>query len=405
MAIHQKCADVFCGIVKALDAVALGQATSVGECLWPRELHDRVDALAGMLTNLWPERFGATYVRKRVTALALEAAAMPIGQATQKIFSEFYRGLETFEQRNLCICPIEGIELVDDEPVVFGPFQVQRATQPATERIDVLIAQMLTHTQHTADEQRDIASRLQEDYRSSVSGRAVVQAEIIADPEQAHSVFVTKAKVLMDILQMCSEIIEFCGQPRVRLGGYSHAGVYSAWVLPITGRGFFQPNQRVGSIGAITLSRSNVATIRRAGVMRLADALVGKATDLEAALFRAVHWFAHAISEEQVGLSTVSSVICLEAVMGSSSARSVAEDVALLVGKNVWERQRLYTLVREAYSVRNVVVHEGDVAHTFSRERDFRTLVRQFITCCIWLCDEVQSPTALRRRVAHLRFS
>jgi hypothetical protein len=98
-------------------------------------------------------------------------------------------------------------------------------------------------------------------------------------------------------------------------------------------------------------------------------------------------------------------VVCLEAVLASSSGRANAESVALLVGTNQQQRLHRYRLVQEAYIVRNFVVHEGKSRHHFSRQDEFRQVVREFITVTINLCDELKTPEHLIRRVSELRFS
>jgi hypothetical protein len=62
-------------------------------------------------------------------------------------------------------------------------------------------------------------------------------------------------------------------------------------------------------------------------------------------------------------------------------------------------------LVQEAYSVRNLAVHEGNVAQGFLRQAEFRRVVRQYISTVIHLCDELKTPQLLVRRIDALRFS
>jgi hypothetical protein len=129
--------------------------------------------------------------------------------------------------------------------------------------------------------------------------------------------------------------------------------------------------------------------------MRLTEALGPRATPLESALLRATHWYAQATLQEHLGHETLCLVVCLEAVLLSSSGRANAESVALLVGTNPPQRWHLDALVREAYDVRNLVVHEGKSRHGFLRQEEFRRVVREFITISISLCDELKTPQDL----------
>lgn len=335
----------------------------------------------------------------------MDLAAEPIGQETQARFVALLAELNVFSERKLCVAPVEGVAVVSDEPVAFGPLVLRRATQNELDRIHALTAEALSHTLHTPEEQVGIASDLRRHAEQSLAGSVLLEFEVIADTEQAHAVFIEKASMLMDLLQMSTRIVEFCRSARVGLRGHPHSGSYSAWVLPLNSGNWSQPNKRTGGIGDISLSDGNLSLMRRAGVMRLAEALGRKATLLESALLRAVHSYAQATLQEHVGHETLCLVVCLEAILSSSSGRANAESVALLVGANPQQRWHLDSLVRDAYAVRNLVVHEGKSEHAFSRQEEFRRVVREFITIGISLCDELKTPQDLIRRVGELRFS
>jgi hypothetical protein len=77
----------------------------------------------------------------------------------------------------------------------------------------------------------------------------------------------------------------------------------------------------------------------------------------------------------------------------------------LQMSTNPQQRWYLDALVREAYAVRNLVVHEGQSEHAFARQDKFRFAVREFIRIGISLCDHLKTPQDLIRRVGELRFS
>jgi hypothetical protein len=401
MALANRC----CGIVRALQTAAEAQGAIVQNFIWPKSIETDIARLAGTIKELWPERFSTSNLQKRIGKLVLELAAKPISQETQRRFMASLADLNCFAERKLCIAPVEGITLVSDDPVVFGPFVLRRATQLELDKIHALTAEMLSRTLHTPEEQVGLAAVLRKNAEEWLAGSVILEFEAIADAEQAHAVFIEKANMLMDLLQMSTQIADFCGSARVGLRGHSHAGSYSAWVLPLNPGDWCQLNERTGALGDLCLNSGNLFLMRRAGVMRLAAAIGRKATPLEGALLRAVHWFAQATLQEHGGQNTLALVVCLEAVLSLSSGRAMAESVALLVGVTPRQRRHIYSLVQDAYAVRNLVVHEGNVAQAFSRQEEFRRVVREFITTGINLCDELTTPQCLIRRVGELRFS
>jgi hypothetical protein len=354
---------------------------------WPQSIETGCAQLVETIRELWPDRFSAEYVRARLWRLVWELVARPIELETQRRFTALLAELDCFTERKLCVASVEGVRLEGDEPPRIGPFFLRRATPGQFDRIFAL-----------APELRGRAEKM-------LAGSVLLELEVLADAEQAHEVFAGKAAVLMDLFQMSTTIADFCGSARVGLRGHPHTGSYSAWILPLNPGGWFQTNEITGGVGDLHLSEGNLLLMRRAGVVRLAEALGRKATRLESALFRAVHWYAQATLQEHVGQGILCLVVCLEAVLSSSSGRAMAESVALQIGATPQRRRQLYALVQEAYAVRNRVVHEGNAAHHFSRQREFRQVVREFITATINLCSELDAPECLIRRVGELRLS
>jgi hypothetical protein len=240
-------------------------------------------------------------VRDKLRRLALDLAAEPVGQETQRRFMELLRDLTLFAEKKRCIAPVEGISLVGDDPVTFGPFVVRRATPPAIEEICALTAEALARTLNTPQEQAVFANDFRKQAEELLAGGVILEFEVIADAHQAHDVFIEKARILMDLLQMSTRIAEFCGSTRVGLRGHPHTGLYSAWVLPVNPGDWSQQNKRTGGVGSLCLYDGNLTLMRRAGVMRLVEGLGREATQLENALFRAVYWYAQATLQEQIG--------------------------------------------------------------------------------------------------------
>lgn len=398
-------ANHFCGIVRHLQSSREVQSTTVREAVQHQSIQDDMTLMAEQLKLEWPERFSTRYLQGRIETILLDLATEQIGQETQQRFMGFLDELGQFDERKLCIASVEGVAVANDDSIRFGPFVLRRATQVVLDKINSLTVESLRHTLHTPEEQLSFAREFQRNAESSLAGKVIVEFEIVADAQHAHTVFFQKANMLMDLLQMSTKIAEFCESARVGLCGHPHSGSYSSWVLPLNLGGWTQPNHRTGALGELCLNNGNIFLLRRAGILRLAEALGRQATPLECALLRAAHWFGHATLQEHVGHKTLSLVVCLESILSSSSARAVAEGVALLVGTSPHQRRQVYDLVRAAYSVRNLAVHEGNVAQHFSQQDQFLWAVREFVTVVTNLCDELKTPQTLIQRIDHMRFS
>ena len=295
--------------------------------------------------------------------------------------------------------------MVSDDPVNVGPFRLRLVTQKVLDDIDVITVRMLSYTRHTPAEQNGFVDNFRRDAEKLLAGNVIVELEVVADFEHAHEVFIEKATMLMDLLQVSTTVAEWCATARVGLRGGPHSGTHSAWVLALNSGAWGQKHKLTGGVGEIVLDTTNLTLIKRAGILRLAESLGRKTSPLEDALLRAAHWFAQSTLHDNASQGTFCLVVCLEAVLGCSSGPVVAERVARLIGKTQTEKRHLYNLVRDAYNVRNIVVHEGRVKQGFSRRQEFRRTVLEFIATCIYLCDEVTTPECLNRRIEDMRFS
>jgi len=237
---------------------------SLHEFIWPRSIDAEIARLADTIREFWPERFSSSNLQERVRRLALELAAEPIDEKTFARFLAFLAELNAFAERKLCVVPVEGVALVSDDPIAFGPFVLRRATRTELERIHTLTAEALSRTLHTPEEQVDIASRFRRQAEESLANSVLLEFEVTGDAEQAHIVFMEKAGILMDLLQMSTKIAEFCGSARVGLRGHPHSGSYSAWILPLNSGDWSQRNQRTGGIGDLSLHDGNLFLMRRA---------------------------------------------------------------------------------------------------------------------------------------------
>lgn len=85
--------------------------TEPHEPLWPRAVELETEQFVTAVRELWPERFSATYVSKRIKRLGVELAADPIADQTSRRFNALRSELDEFAERKLCVAPVDGIEL------------------------------------------------------------------------------------------------------------------------------------------------------------------------------------------------------------------------------------------------------------------------------------------------------
>jgi hypothetical protein len=191
---HTLLANNFCGLVRTLQSAAADEGISLHEFIWPKSIDAEIARLADTIREYWPERFSASNLQKRLGRLALELAAEPIGEATLARFLAFLADLNAFAERKLCVAPVEGVALVSDGPIAFGPFVLRRATQTELDRIHTLIGEALSRTLHTPQEQVDMASAFRRQAEVSLAGSVLLEFEVTGDAEQAHMVFIEKGQ-------------------------------------------------------------------------------------------------------------------------------------------------------------------------------------------------------------------
>src|SRR5579859_7652843 len=107
-------------------SAAEDQGIGLQEFILPRSIEAQIARLADAIGEPWPERFSAPYLKKRVRRLAMDLAAEPIGEETQARFVALLEELKVFSERKLCVAPVEGVAVVSDDPVAFGPLVLRR---------------------------------------------------------------------------------------------------------------------------------------------------------------------------------------------------------------------------------------------------------------------------------------
>lgn len=332
----------FCGLIRNIQKEVKSRDATVIEVVWTQAVERECAKLAESLRDCWPRKFSTTFLVRQIKPLLIELAGGPVDEETSARFVSLIDTLESFNERKLCFAPIDGVSLGNAAPVGLGPFQLRKGTALELSRLHEFEVQALTWTKHTPEEQRVFAEHFRVHLEKQLAGSVILELEVTADAEQGHTVFYEKATSLIDLLQSSTVLTDFSDSAQIGLRGHSHAGHYSAWVLPLNCGGFFQPNERTGSMGELCLNDGSLYRMKDAGIMRLAEALGREATPLESTLLRAVHWFAHSTLQLNAAQRTLSLVVCLETILQRSSRHQVAEAVALLAGATTAERRQMY---------------------------------------------------------------
>ncbi|WNZ44758.1 HEPN domain-containing protein [Leptolyngbya boryana CZ1] len=114
------------------------------------------------------------------------------------------------------------------------------------------------------------------------------------------------------------------------------------------------------------ISASNLKVLEEIRVFELSNILkkpYEQVNEFEGLLLRGIHWFARSQTQVDVENEFLNLTTCLEVFFtskgGDPISSSIAEGVALILGKELTERKRLKRRVKELYGFRSNISHGG----------------------------------------------
>ncbi len=132
----------------------------------------------------------------------------------------------------------------------------------------------------------------------------------------------------------------------------------------ISGKGVYKSGSIVGPLGDLEISPQNIKIMKMIGIFRLSRMLQkDKMTNFEEAVLSSVHWFSNSQMKAGPEDQLLNLITCLEIILTPMDRdpiiQSVAEGIAIIIGRNAADRKKRIKQVRELYGKRSSLSHHG----------------------------------------------
>lgn len=313
--------------------------------------------------------------------------------------------LEQSDEAKLVLIPLQGIALI--EPVTqIGPFRLRLMNDEAIAEAIGLWNAAIDRTTNTSDEKAAFKDWHAKEFESDLRGCVSIEVRVSGDVKRAETIAVQQATALIDILRYGSSGLHHKSlNLAIGFKGDGVPGIYRRYVLPLGVSDATIPSFRTGPFGTLVINSDSLRVMSDLGVQKLAGILQRPTSQFEAAVMRAVHWFAESRMQTRPEDEVMTLAIAIEAALAvpgqQNHGRNVlAEVVAVLLSDEAAERTRVFGLTRAALWNRGDVVHQGVDSLEWDDLKNFRNVVLAFIAATIHSTERFHTTAELHSWVA-----
>ena len=378
-----------------------------GAVLTPSELPTNCTELAGAVLaseSGLNEVFSVEDISRRIESIVIEIVREGTCRKSDLV-EHLCARLEQGDETKLVLIPLQGITLA--EPVTqIGPFRLRLMDDHAVSEAVALWNAAIDRTSNTPDEKAAFKTLHATQFDSDLRGCVCLEVRLCADIKRAEAVAVQQATALIDLLRYGSSGLH---HKRMNLAigfkGDGVPGIYRRYILPVGESDAIIPSFRTGPFGTLVLDANSLRVMGDLGVQKLASVLQRHTSQFEAAVIRAVHWFAESRMQTRPEYEVLTLAIAVEAALAipgkEGHGRNIlAEAVAVLLTESAVERNNLYDLTRKALRNRGNVTHSGIDDVEWGGLEAFRIVVLKFISTAICSIERFQTTAELLTWVA-----
>jgi hypothetical protein len=378
-----------------------------GAVLTPSELPSDCTELANAIFVEEPglnEVFSVEDISRRIESIIITIVREGTCRKSDLVESLCTR-LEQSDEAKLVLIPLQGITLA--EPVTqIGLFRLRLMNDEAIAEAVALWNAAIDRTTNTSDEKASFKEWHAKEFESDLRGCVCIEVRVSGDVKRAEAFAVQQATALIDLLRYGSSGLH---HKRMNLAvgfkGDGVPGIYRRYVLPLGASDATTPNFRTGPFGTLVINADSLRVMSDLGVQKLAGVLQRKTSQFEAAVIRAVHWFAESRMQTRPEYEVMTLAIAIEAALAipgqqNHGRNALAEAVAVLLSDDAVERTKLFDLTRAALWNRGDVVHQGVDSLEWEALKLFRNVVLAFIAEAIHSTERFQTTTELLSWVA-----
>ena len=291
-----------------------------------------------------------------------------------EISNDLQDKFKTYDTHHTVFIPLDGIKL-QIRSLKIGRIRIRNLTSYMVQKNLGSARRVLTTSKSSHEARTQFMDKLNEEW-SSVIGKPCAVSEVLAEPYRAMEIAEQNTRRAIDILKYHIFMVHFDRRTGVSLAGERAAGrristLFSDQNVTIT-------HASTGQFIDFEINSSTINEMRSTGAITIANILKREPvdiSDLEDSLLRSVHWVANSQIQSEDENRLLNLAVALETLLTPRSsdpiATSIAEAVAILIGRNLPERKHLKRLTKSLYNQRSAISHGGK---TFVKRQDVRTL-------------------------------
>jgi hypothetical protein len=264
-------------------------------------------------------------------------------------------------------------------------------------------------TAHTTQQKHALFKQSEEHYLSRIKDKVCAEVNVVAEAHRAEEIALDEARRVVDLLRFSILMLDNSDYKKVvGLQGEVGENPRVAFAIKTDGTGYHQHASLV--FHPFVLNEQVIDAMRRIGVFVLSDLLQkSEPTDFETVILRAVHWLASAQSQFENENALLNLVTCLEAFLKPAKddpiAATIAEGVAILTATGLEERKHCKKRIKDFYSKRSTLTHEGSGKILSSDLKQLADIARELTVQMIRRKDEFPTQQALRNWIDDQKLS
>jgi hypothetical protein len=324
-----------------------------------------VKLVKDMLANDdWELKFSELTASFEVNRIIGILRQSPSRATAQRLLDEVAKKMDTYRTVHRAYVPLAGIE-TDFLPVEIGNVTLMDISRAEAAEISASAVSVIDRYEGTEQEIERATAYWDNKIRDGLEGKVCAVFEAVAEPDRIIERAEDEARRAVDLLMFASSALYPPSLVGIALEGELLSSTRQAVVAgPTAESEFTSARRRVGSITTFSFTPDHVEVMRGMGIFTLSEIMRSPSpSDLEAALLRAIHWFASSQQQRELSHQLLSLVTCLETLLapegGAPISATIAENAAFLLARDFEVRRVVKEFVKRMYDARSRISHGG----------------------------------------------
>lgn len=332
---------------------------------------DRYDEL--VTTTLrkrgWADKYSEKYLEGAFDQIIAGALAEGTVEGVGNSVDQLVAAYEAYSQERVVCVPLTGLRLpIGNVPI--GRVVLKEMAGDVLQALESVLERIVAQKPSPEDVKPAILQHHRE-VLHTLKGKVCAEFHIVAEPQRALELAEHETRRVVELLRYAIPALdEYRLHPQVGLEGEALTrAIRTAVVMSSEGTEYSYRQGLAGPYASLELNDANLEVMRRIGVFDVSELLQKpkcQLTDIERGIIRGVHWMADAVCQPQPENALLSLITCLETYLTREGhdpiSSSVAEGVAIALGRDLESRKKLKRKVKEFYRKRSTISHGGDSA-------------------------------------------